>query len=65
MFRPELIGVGSAFTTREYYQSNLLVIAEAGKKLLIDCASQAQFARKVQEFIIQKAVPENKKIIIA
>ncbi|MFZ2960240.1 MAG: MBL fold metallo-hydrolase [Candidatus Ozemobacteraceae bacterium] len=44
MFRLKFIGVGSAFTTREYYQSNLLVIAESGKKLLIDCGAQAQFA---------------------
>ncbi len=44
MFRIQFIGVGSAFTTREYFQSNALVIAESGKKLLIDCGSQAQFA---------------------
>lgn len=44
MYRIKFIGVGSAFTTREYYQSNALVIAPSGKKLLIDCGSQAQFA---------------------
>lgn len=44
MFKIQFIGVGSAFTTREYYQSNALVIAPSGKKLLIDCGTQAQFA---------------------
>lgn len=37
-------GVGSAFTTRDYYQSNLLVTAESGKTLLIDCGSDARFS---------------------
>ncbi len=44
MYKIQFIGVGSAFTTRDYYQSNALVIAGSGKKLLIDCGSQAQFA---------------------
>ncbi|HEY9070435.1 MAG TPA: MBL fold metallo-hydrolase [Candidatus Ozemobacteraceae bacterium] len=44
MFSIRFIGVGSAFTTREYYQSNALIIAPSGRKLLIDCGSQAQFA---------------------
>lgn len=44
MFKIQFIGVGSAFTTREYYQSNALVIAGSGKKLLIDCGTHAQFA---------------------
>lgn len=44
MFSIKFIGVGSAFTTRDYYQSNALVIADSGNKLLIDCGSQAQFA---------------------
>ncbi len=48
MFRLRFVGVGSAFTTREYYQSNVLVIAESGRKLLIDCGSQAQFALEEQ-----------------
>ncbi|MBI1903050.1 MAG: MBL fold metallo-hydrolase [Planctomycetia bacterium] len=38
------IGVGSAFTTAEYYQSNALVTAGSGKRLLIDCGSDARFA---------------------
>ena len=40
----QFIGVGSAFTTQEYYQSNMLVHASSGKKLLIDCGSDARFA---------------------
>lgn len=44
MFKIQFIGVGSAFTTREYYQSNALIIAGSGKKLLIDCGTHAQFA---------------------
>ncbi len=44
MYKIQFIGVGSAFTTREYYQSNALVIAPSGKKLLIDCGTHAQFA---------------------
>lgn len=44
MYKIQFIGVGSAFTTRDYYQSNALVIAGSGKKLLIDCGTQAQFA---------------------
>jgi ribonuclease BN (tRNA processing enzyme) len=44
MFQIQFIGVGSAFTTPEYYQSNALVIAESGKKMLLDCGTHAQFA---------------------
>lgn len=44
MFKIQFIGVGSAFTNRDYYQSNALVIADSGKKLLIDCGTHAQFA---------------------
>jgi ribonuclease BN (tRNA processing enzyme) len=44
MLKIQFIGVGSAFTTRDYYQSNALVISESGKKLLIDCGTHAQFA---------------------
>jgi ribonuclease BN (tRNA processing enzyme) len=40
----QFIGVGGAFATPEQYQSNLLITAESGKKLLIDCGSQAQHA---------------------
>lgn len=38
------LGVGSAFTTAEYYQSNLLITSESGKKMLIDCGSDARFS---------------------
>lgn len=39
----QFIGVGSAFTLTNY-QSNLLVISDSGKKLLVDCGSDARFA---------------------
>lgn len=38
------LGVGSAFTTAEYYQSNLLVTARNGKRMLIDCGSDVRFS---------------------
>lgn len=40
----KFIGVGSAFTTPEYYQSNMLIVARSGKKMLVDCGSDARFA---------------------
>ncbi len=40
----KFIGVGSAFTTPEYYQSNLLITARSGKKLLVDCGTDARFS---------------------
>lgn len=40
----QFIGCGSAFTTKDFYQSNVLVTAKSGKKLLIDCGSDARFA---------------------
>jgi len=40
----QFIGCGSAFTSMEYYQSNVLVTAPSGKKLLIDCGGDARFA---------------------
>ena len=33
------LGAGAAFTTQEYYQSNMLVTAASGKRLLIDCGT--------------------------
>ncbi len=42
----KFIGVGSAFTTPEYYQSNMLITAPTGKKLLLDCGSDARFSLK-------------------
>ncbi|PID42084.1 MAG: MBL fold hydrolase [Proteobacteria bacterium] len=40
----KFIGVGSAFTTNEYYQSNMLITAPTGKKMLLDCGSDARFS---------------------
>ncbi len=40
----KFIGVGSAFTIPAYYQSNLLITAQSGKKLLVDCGSDARFS---------------------
>ena len=40
----QFIGVGSAFTTPEYYQSNMLITARSGKKLLLDCGGDARFS---------------------
>jgi len=40
----KFLGVGSAFTTPDYYQSNMLITAHSGKKLLLDCGSDARFA---------------------
>ena len=37
-------GCGSAFTTEEYFQSNAIVQAASGKRLLIDCGSDIRFA---------------------
>jgi len=31
----KFIGVGSAFTTQDYYQSNMLITARSGKDLLV------------------------------
>jgi ribonuclease BN (tRNA processing enzyme) len=38
------LGVGSAFTTPEYYQSNMLITARSGKRMLIDCGSDIRFS---------------------
>ncbi len=38
------LGVGSAFTTRDYYQSNLLITARSGRRMLVDCGSDARFS---------------------
>lgn len=40
----KFIGAGSAFTTSEYYQSNMLLMSSTGKKMLLDCGSDARFA---------------------
>ncbi len=38
------LGVGSAFTTQEYYQSNILITTANGKSLLLDCGSDIRFS---------------------
>lgn len=38
----KFIGVGSAFCSSEYWQSNAVITAKSGKKLLIDCGSDAR-----------------------
>jgi len=38
------IGVGSQFSSMDQYQSNIVVTARGGEKLLIDCGSDARFA---------------------
>lgn len=44
LMKIKFIGVGSAFTTSAYYQSNMLITAQCGKKMLMDCGSDARFA---------------------
>lgn len=44
MAKIKFVGCGSAFTSPEYYQSNALIVAESGKKMLIDCGSDVRFA---------------------
>ncbi len=55
MFQIKFLGVGSAFTLPASgnvnhcdWQSNVLVIAENGKKLLIDCGSDVRFSLQQQ-----------------
>ncbi len=38
----QFIGAGSAFTTAEYYQSNMLITAANGQRLLLDCGSDVR-----------------------
>ncbi|OGG99053.1 MAG: hypothetical protein A2600_00690 [Candidatus Lambdaproteobacteria bacterium RIFOXYD1_FULL_56_27] len=40
----QFLGVGAAFTTAQYYQSNLLLTSERGKKLLLDAGGDIRFA---------------------
>ncbi|MDM8515377.1 MBL fold metallo-hydrolase [Desulfobacterales bacterium HSG16] len=40
----KFIGVGSAFTTRQYFQSNLLITAGNGRNMLIDCGTDIRFS---------------------
>ena len=44
-FKIQFLGSGSAFTVGDSnYQSNLLITAPSGKRLLIDCGSDARFS---------------------
>lgn len=47
----KFLGVGSAFSTAEYYHSNMLITAESGKRILIDCGSDIRHS--LQEAGIQ------------
>lgn len=38
------LGVGSQFTTQEYYHSNILITAPSGRRLLVDCGGDARFS---------------------
>lgn len=40
----KFLGVGSAFTTAKYYQSNLLVTSDSGKRMLLDCGTDIRFS---------------------
>jgi ribonuclease BN (tRNA processing enzyme) len=40
----KFLGVGSQFSTMEYYHSNMLITAQSGKKMLVDCGSDARFS---------------------
>ncbi|MDT8447737.1 MAG: MBL fold metallo-hydrolase [bacterium] len=40
----KFLGVGSAFTTADYFQSNLLITADSGKRLLVDCGTDVRFS---------------------
>ncbi len=40
----KFIGVGSAFTTPDYFQSNLMIIAPNGKKMLVDCGTDIRYS---------------------
>jgi len=40
----QFAGVGSAFTTQDYYQSNAVIRPDTGKVFLIDCGSDARFS---------------------
>lgn len=38
------IGVGTLFATSEYYHSNIIIVSESGRKLLVDCGSDIRFS---------------------
>lgn len=46
------LGVGSAFTTPEHYQSNLLITAPSGRNMLVDCGTDIRFS-------LREGLPDN------
>ncbi|MBU0994469.1 MAG: MBL fold metallo-hydrolase [Proteobacteria bacterium] len=40
----KFIGVGAAFAASEYFHSNMLITADSGKRILIDCGCDARFS---------------------
>jgi ribonuclease BN (tRNA processing enzyme) len=40
----QFLGVGSAFCSSKYYQSNAVVHSDSGKKFMIDCGGDARFS---------------------
>jgi len=46
--RLKFIGVGSAFTTPDYWQSNMLLTSDDGKRMMIDCGADARHSMREQ-----------------
>lgn len=42
----QALGVGSAFTTQDYWQSNFIIESARGKRLMYDCGGDARFSMK-------------------
>ncbi len=42
----KFIGVGAAFAESDYFHSNMLITANSGKRLLLDCGCDARFSLK-------------------
>jgi ribonuclease BN (tRNA processing enzyme) len=47
----KFVGVGSAFTTADYFQSNMLVFSRDGGRLLIDCGTDIRFSLRAVDII--------------
>lgn len=45
----QFIGVGSQFSDHDQYHSNLLVTAQSGKRMLVDCGSDVRFSLTEQK----------------
>ncbi len=61
----KFIGVGSAFTTSEYFQSNLLITAESGRKMLLDCGTDIRFSLNSSPEACQSVVEEIDAVYIS